>query len=702
MRFIRGESLWDAIQSYHRAKARLEASERSLKLRELLNRFVAVCNAVAYAHSRGILHLDLKPGNVMLGRYNETLVVDWGFAKALGRSDPNSGEGTIVPTSVSGDAGSQADRVFGTPHYMSPEHFAGQHGLFVKQSDVYCLGATLYCLLTGRSRFDNLNVIQIREAVRSGNFPPPRKLDPSIDPALEAVCLKAMAVKPEDRYESSQALAGDIERWLADEPVSAWREPLIRLARRWARHHRSLVAGLAGLFAMGIVALAVSFVLVNEQKHQAVLARVESDEHLRLGIGVIEELVRLGDKELISPKDLTETREQLLTQAVRFLGHFRQRRLGDPKLEAESAQVARRLANLYRLRGEFDRAATFYDQAEKLIEDVVARHPRDRDYSDIQAEIFLDAGQSRNMGWQTSEAAELFGRAHDIAEKLAAGTPTTSDYRRTWGRSLYRLASVGLALGRENSLTNAQRAVDQFRPLADAARPGVRSAILNREILPLTDQIELVYAQTLLAEARRQRGQDREAEDELRDALDRMDSLAKELKNERIDDVAYFHAYTGIQFALSVLDGKVGPDEKLQLRLDDAIERLTDLVKRTPSIRHFRVTLGQAHAARARLHEISKRLDQATADANVAREILQALASQYPKVAEHQSDVASVLDTLGRVALARGKREAANRLFEEASNLQRRALEAAPKNPRFLERLAKHQDGMERSRSSAP
>ena len=93
-------------------------------------------------------------------------------------------------------------------------------------------------------------------AVQRGEFPPPRQLDPTIDRALEAVCLKAMALKPEDRYGSCRALAEDVERWMADEPVSAWREPLSRRARRWARRNRTAVTAAAVALVAGVVGLA--------------------------------------------------------------------------------------------------------------------------------------------------------------------------------------------------------------------------------------------------------------------------------------------------------------------------------------------------------------------------------------------------------------------------------------------------------------
>src|SRR5262249_27788968 len=237
------------------------------ELRKLLRRFLDVCNAIEYAHSRGVLHRDIKPGNVIVGRHGETLVVDWGLAKARGRSDADesSDERPLVPSLASGSAETLPGSALGTPAYMSPEQARGDLDHLGPQSDVYCLGATLYCLLTGKPPVEGDDLGAVLRAVQKGEVPPPRQLDATIDRALEAACLKAMALKPEDRYGSPRALADEIERWMADEPVTAWREPFARRAGRWARRNRTAVATVS----VALVAVVVGLGAVTAVQAQA-------------------------------------------------------------------------------------------------------------------------------------------------------------------------------------------------------------------------------------------------------------------------------------------------------------------------------------------------------------------------------------------------------------------------------------------------
>jgi tetratricopeptide (TPR) repeat protein/tRNA A-37 threonylcarbamoyl transferase component Bud32 len=283
MRFIQGDTLEDAIGRFHAdVSLKADPGRRSLALQKLLRRFLDVCNAIDYAHARGVLHRDIKPANVIVGRHGETLVVDWGLAKVRGQADTVPSEERPLRTTLSsGDTGTLAGSTLGTPAYMSPEQAKGDIEGLGAASDVYSLGATLYCLLTGRAPFEQPDLTAILRAVQRGEFPPPRRLDPSLDQALEAACLKAMALAPENRYASARALAEDVERFMADEPVSAWREPFGRRARRWTRRNRTAMAAAAVALAATVAGLATVAGVQTRANNKLTRSQAETQTALR-------------------------------------------------------------------------------------------------------------------------------------------------------------------------------------------------------------------------------------------------------------------------------------------------------------------------------------------------------------------------------------------------------------------------------------
>jgi WD40 repeat protein/serine/threonine protein kinase len=271
MRLVRGETLKERIRTFHQGGS---IRRHPLEFRQLLNQFERVCDVVAYAHSRGVLHRDLKPSNVMIGKFGETLVVDWGLAKPTAQAGPDSpttkDEPTLRPISGSSLQATLHGAAMGTPHYMSPEQALGQLDRIGPASDVYSLGATLYCILTGRPPLAKVqDVAEILRRVAQGDIPPPRTVKPDTPSTLDAICRKAMALRPEQRYASPLRLAADIESWLADEPVQGVRESLSRRLSRWERRHRTFirVSGLA-LLAVTLVAVAAALI-VNAARHRA-------------------------------------------------------------------------------------------------------------------------------------------------------------------------------------------------------------------------------------------------------------------------------------------------------------------------------------------------------------------------------------------------------------------------------------------------
>jgi tRNA A-37 threonylcarbamoyl transferase component Bud32 len=306
MRFIKGDSLKQAIDHFYESNA---SDYQGLEFRKLLQRFVDVCNVIAYANSRGFLHRDLKPSNVMLGPYGETLVVDWGLAKALGATEQAADFKTTPRQSQTDSALTQAGSAIGTPAYMSPEQAAGKLDLLSPASDVYSLGATLYAILTGHPPVEGSDAGVTLQRVQCGDFPRPRSINAAIPPALEAICLKAMAQLPNDRYPSGGELAEEIQRWLADEPVQAYGESLSDRMRRWARRHRTLMTGLgaalvvaAGGMSIGLLLQTAASRRERDLRHQADVERQRASE--------AEQVARANESQARSQEALAQTEGQ--------------------------------------------------------------------------------------------------------------------------------------------------------------------------------------------------------------------------------------------------------------------------------------------------------------------------------------------------------------------------------------------------------
>ncbi|MEX0937845.1 MAG: serine/threonine-protein kinase [Pirellulales bacterium] len=254
MRFIDGMTLDEAIgHCFQGEHPRYDA--QSVEHRRLLQSFVSVCKTIAYAHNRGIVHRDIKPENILLGRYGETIIVDWGLASPVMRDERfrQSGENTLMPRS--GSSGSSSSLGAGTPAYMSPEQASELAP--TPASDVYSLGATLFKILTGVPPATGESLMEIKTKIVEGRLPRPTEITSDVPRALEAICRKAMATQPSQRYLTAYELAEDLERYLADEPIQAMADPLSSKVARFARRHllAAQVAAIGLLTCMIIVAI---------------------------------------------------------------------------------------------------------------------------------------------------------------------------------------------------------------------------------------------------------------------------------------------------------------------------------------------------------------------------------------------------------------------------------------------------------------
>ena len=274
MRFLGKGTLQDSIAEYHERRA--DGDEDPMLLRHLLSAFVRVCHAIGHAHSRKVIHRDLKPENVVIDSFGQVIVIDWGLAKLLDDAELE----TLGKGSPSGDVGRTSEgQVLGTPLFMAPEQASGRLDELDARTDVYGLGAILFAICTGRPPHEATHARstagashgkgtarELFTAISSGPTPQAAEINPDVDPVLAAICAKAMARKRYARYQQASALAEDVERWMAGEPVSAYAEPPGRRARRWIRHHQRLSQLIAGMAGLALAAIATVGVTLNHNR----------------------------------------------------------------------------------------------------------------------------------------------------------------------------------------------------------------------------------------------------------------------------------------------------------------------------------------------------------------------------------------------------------------------------------------------------
>jgi hypothetical protein len=243
--------------------------------------FTQVCDAIAYAHSRGFLHRDLKPANIMVGDFGEVVVLDWGLAKRLDEHEATT-PGPGLPGA--GDELTRDDVILGTPAWMSPEQVAGQPAQ--PASDQYALGALLYYLLTDEAPFPSgLSALPL---VLGGTYVPARTRRPDLPAELDAICRTAMRREPAARYPSVSALRDDVQAWLEDRDVSV--HPISRpqhvyrsLRRQWrAVAAAGVVAAVAALAMIVGGSLALRAHLDALTAREAETAQARRDARLQL------------------------------------------------------------------------------------------------------------------------------------------------------------------------------------------------------------------------------------------------------------------------------------------------------------------------------------------------------------------------------------------------------------------------------------
>lgn len=277
MKLVRGKTLSKELAQCKSLRDRLE----------LLPRYLDLCHAIAYAHDRGVIHRDIKPDNVMIGSFGETVVIDWGLAKLKGKADVYAAELKATAQALKeGPAAPTAQTLYGTilgtPHFMAPEQARGDIDSVDERSDVYALGAVLYMLLTGKRPYDKA---PLQNVILHINLPPLtaiKDLASNAPPELITICYKALETKQADRYQNAAELAREIQQFMSGALVESHEYTMRDQIRRFVQKYKAQVATAGLAFAALLIVGIVSYIQILQANKNERVQRVAAEDARQL------------------------------------------------------------------------------------------------------------------------------------------------------------------------------------------------------------------------------------------------------------------------------------------------------------------------------------------------------------------------------------------------------------------------------------
>jgi hypothetical protein len=623
MRLVEGRNLKEELAALRESWSALDAPRRALKTRELLRRFLDVCDALAYGHEqKDLLHRDIKPANIMLSDYGRTFLVDWGLLEALSTDEP-PGAPELEATAPYDPQEGRATPIVGTPPYMSPGAASGTP--LERTDDLYSMGATLFSILTrGQYAVEGRTKWEVLANAQAGRVRWLRDVEPTAPRALAGICRKAMAFERKDRYPSATALADDVARWLAGEPVTAYREPIWTRAGRLARRHSGATAALALLPLVGMIALGVHNRRIADEHKLTQSALSGSDLARRDALAsynaalnaVAEMLLKTAAENMPRVPGTEQLRRDVAFAAVQQLDKLNQTRPGSDDARYLLARANRELANILRLLNA-PGAEAYYKHAIEGYRSLAEKYPARSTYPLAACMTAIDRAECSRMAGRPDEAVTTLLAARTDAERFQKAFPEQSGpASRMLGRVALNLAAARWELGEsKETLRLAEEAVTWLRPLADSPP---RDAV---------DQRLLILALVAHGGALREHGEAEAGLTRIEDAQRRAVDLFG--KDPQEPDACFFLALCRRHRGCTLARLTERENDAAEA-LDAALEALARIATIAPSVPHYREEWAEALFDRATLHARAGRVDRARHDAAQAAVILDALLGTIP------------------------------------------------------------------------
>ncbi len=525
------------------------------QIRPLLRHLVTVCNTLQFAFdNEAVIHRDLKPENIMVNHYGETLVMDWGMGKIV--NDPSSNNqdaSSVLFIPMQTDSGSSqrtsVGTIKGSVKYMSPEQARAENDRLDHRTDIYGLGAILYWILTGQP--PHKGTVAALPDIQKNRFPTPSQVRPSlsIPKELEAICLKAMATLPEDRYQKAEDMAADLDDFVAGEPVSALPENALKKTERFLRKNaRAVIASLLGL-TLAVLGLSVANGIISGQKR---------------------EIAAQNTKLLEKDKKLTEQLEKIQKLAADVTSS---RRVASDTLDNVTGTLFDN--KLAQLPGGNEVRLDLLKKIDGIIETYVAANPEDFELKLDLVRLLTRLAKLEGESNQTEDADDHWKRAEELLNETKEQPDQV--FQENWKKSFWDLAyyrsSFDLSLGR---VAPADEIIKQAVLSAEQYKDSLKNdPIRTKEIAPT---ITRLYRQRARINTRNSNWQ--ESVNELRKALEVLRPVVAEHipaspsepeSTEKIADLSY--AELGYYLLLS---NDLGDYETVLMNYEDAQKTFYD------------------------------------------------------------------------------------------------------------------------------
>ena len=446
MAYVEGQSLAARIQ-----QGPVTASEAA-RLGE------PIARAIAYANREGVIHRDLKPGNVLLTPDGSPRVTDFGLAKQV-----DSGKDLTT-----------TGQIMGTPGYMPPEQASGRMSDVGAESDVYALGAILYALVTGRPPFQGTTAIETIRQVLDREPVAPRTLNPEIDQDFETICLKCLQKPTSARYETADALADELRRFQAGEPILARPIGVAERSWRWCKRNRTvaaLISGIAGSLILGIVVSSYFAMLANRRTERA-------QQGTQIALSALETVINTIQEKLRSIPEARELRRQLLRDSLADLQKVSGEVQSQGRVDQNTANVLVDLALLFDEVGDEDGhsmqgvAEQHFLQAVAIFRKLDIESQYDAQWLSDYARALDQLGNFYIEQNRIDEAEPFILEAMDLRRVIVRRDPDSLKRKLALSFSISNRGDC-YALQREfaASLPSYEEAIDISRSLVDA-QPG--------------------------------------------------------------------------------------------------------------------------------------------------------------------------------------------------------------------------------------